>query len=53
MSLRRRLVFLLLIFSACTHAADLTATLELANFRLRKDAPMPVEVRFQNPTNDE
>ena len=50
MSLPSRITFLLLIFAACARPADLTATLELGNFRLRKDAPMPVEVRLQNPT---
>ena len=46
----RRFILLLLAFAASAQAADLAATLEIGNLRLRKDAPIPLEVRFQNPT---
>ncbi len=34
----------------CAQAAELTATLETGNLRLRRGGPIPLEVRFQNPT---
>jgi hypothetical protein len=51
MSIRlRRIVPVVLAIAACAHAADLKVTLETANLRLRKDAPIPLEVHFENPT---
>lgn len=51
MSIRLRcLLPVALATAACAHAADLKVTLETANLRLRKDAPIPLEVRFENPT---
>jgi len=46
----RRILILLLPACAAATAGELTATLETANLRLRHDAPMPLDVRFQNPT---
>jgi hypothetical protein len=45
-------MFLLLamVLAVCAHAADITATLETGNLRLRRGGPIPLEVRFQNPT---
>lgn len=48
--MRRTIVLLALACAAAAHSAELTATLDTANLRLRKDGPIPIEVRFQNPT---
>ena len=38
------------ICAAAARAAELSAALENGNLRLRKDAPIPLEVRIENPT---
>ena len=50
MNARRFFLLLTMALAACAHAADLTATLETANLRLRRGGPIPLEIRFQNPT---
>jgi hypothetical protein len=50
MILRWCIVLSLLAAVDPSPAADLSAALETANLRLRKDAPIPIEIRFQNST---
>ena len=50
MSLGRQSLLLAFALAACAHATDFTVTLETRNLRLRKDAPISLGARFQNPT---
>ena len=50
MNFPRRFFLTVLALAVCAQAADITVTLDTANLRLRKDGPIPLEVRFQNAT---
>lgn len=50
MRIARLQVIFAALSCAALHAADLKATLENANLRLRRNSPIPIEVRFENPT---
>ena len=50
MSARRVFLLVALVLAACAHAAEISATLDTSDLRLRRGGPIPLEVRFQNPT---
>jgi hypothetical protein len=43
-------LLLAMALAVCAHAAELTATIETGNLRLRRGGPIPLEVQFKNPT---